>query len=156
MRTAFRLVTNIVLAALVAACSQSQAPESAPPPEPLVGLVEGLASGAVDVIDLTQPLNAKTPIIQLPPPLANTPGYTPHLISNFDDDGPAWYWNWMEIGEHVGTHFDAPCHWISGRDLPCVDVLDADQFIGPAVVIDVTGEVAENADFVATRKTIES
>ena len=156
MRTAFRLVTNIVLAAVVAACSQSQAPESAPPPEPLVGLVEGLASGAVDVIDLTQPLNAKTPIIQLPPPLANTPGYTPHLISNFDDDGPAWYWNWMEIGEHVGTHFDAPCHWISGRDLPCVDVLDADQFIGPAVVIDVTGEVAENADFVATRKTIES
>ena len=37
-----------------------------------------------------------------------------------------------------------------------MDVLDADQFIGPAVVIDVTGEVAENADFVATRKTIES
>ena len=58
MRTAFRLVTNIVLAALVAACSQSQAPESAPPPEPLVGLVEGLASGAVDVIAATQRQNA--------------------------------------------------------------------------------------------------
>ena len=52
----------------------------------------------------------------------------------------------MEVGEHVGTHFDAPCHWISGRDRPCVDGLDADQFIGPAVVIDVTAEVADDAD----------
>ena len=22
------------------------------------------------------------------------------------------------MGEHTGTHFDAPIHWISGRDLP--------------------------------------
>nr|MCS5671041.1 cyclase family protein [Vicinamibacterales bacterium] len=109
-----------------------------------------------EVVDLTQPLNAETPVIQLPPPLANTPGFTPHLISNFDDDGPGWYWNWMEVGEHVGTHFDAPCHWISGRELPCVDTLDADEFIGPAVVIDVTAAVSDNADFVATQETIES
>ena len=151
-----RTATMIVLASTIAACSQPPAPEPAPPPEPLESLVDGLASGAVDVVDLTQPLNAGTPVIQLPPPLANTPGFTPHVISNFDDNGPGWYWNWMEVGEHVGTHFDAPCHWISGRDRPCVDGLDADQFIGPAVVIDVTAEVADDADFVATRETIES
>ena len=87
------LLVTIVLAATFAACGQPPAPEPAPPPEPLVGLVEGLASGAVEVVDLTQPLNAETPIIQLPPPLANTPGFTPHPISEFDDDGPAWYWN---------------------------------------------------------------
>ena len=22
------------------------------------------------------------------------------------------------MGEHTGTHFDAPVHWITGKDLP--------------------------------------
>ena len=74
-----RTATMIVLASTIAACSQPPAPEPAPPPEPLESLVDGLASGAVDVVDLTQPLNAGTPVIQLPPPLANTPGFTPHV-----------------------------------------------------------------------------
>ena len=156
MCTVCRLVTAVLLTTTLAACSPPQEPESTPKPEPLTGLVDGLASGLVEVVDLTQPLNAETPIIQLPPPLANTPGFTPHLISNFDADGPGWYWNWMEVGEHVGTHFDAPCHWISGRELPCVDTLDAHEFIDPAVVIDVTAAVSDNADFVATQETIES
>ena len=156
MCTVCRLVTAVLLTTTLAACSPPQEPESTPKPEPLTGLVDGLASGLVEVVDLTQPLNAETPIIQLPPPLANTPGFTPHLISNFDADGPGWYWNWMEVGEHVGTHFDAPCHWISGRELPCVDTLDAHEFIGPAVVIDVTAAVSDNADFLATQEPIES
>ncbi len=91
-----------------------------------------------------------TPIIQLPPPFANTPGFKKHEISNYDAKGPAWYWNWIEIGEHVGTHFDAPCHWVTGKGKACVDELEAKQFVGPAVVIDVTAEVAKSADFVLT------
>ncbi len=37
-------------------------------------------------------------------------------------------------GEHTGTHFDAPIHWISGKDLPnnAVDTIDAAKFIAPA------------------------
>ena len=103
----------------------------------------------MEVVDLTQPLNASTPIIQLPPPFANTPGFKSHEISNYDAKGPAWYWNWIEIGEHVGTHFDAPCHWVTGKDKPCVDEIEAQQFVGPAAVIDVTADVAKSADFVA-------
>ena len=72
----------------------------------------------VEVVDLTQPLSERTPVIQLPPPFANTPGLKMHEISNFDEKGPAWAWNWIELGEHVGTHFDAPSHWITGRDGP--------------------------------------
>src|SRR5205085_1208164 len=75
-----------------------------------------IADGSVRVVDLTQPLHEKTPVLKLPPPFANTPGLTRHEISNYDDRGPAWAWNWLEIGEHVGTHFDAPIHWISGKD----------------------------------------
>ena len=99
-------------------------------------------------------LNAQTPIIQLPPPFANTPGFKSHEISKYDAKGPAWYWNWIEVGEHVGTHFDAPCHWVTGKDKPCVDQIEAKRFIGPAAVIDVTADVAKNADFVATKDTI--
>ena len=156
MRKVLGFIAMVVFTGLFVACTPAQIPEAVPEPEPIATLIDGLSSGKVTVVDLTQPLNAETPIIQLPPPLANTPGFTSHLISNFDDDGPAWYWNWVEVGEHVGTHFDAPCHWISGRDLPCVDDLEASEFIGPAVVIDVTAEVEANPDFVATRETIEN
>jgi kynurenine formamidase len=113
-----------------------------------------LASGDVQVIDLTQRLTPTTPIIQLPPPFANTPGFKKHEISNFDAKGPAWYWNWIEIGEHVGTHFDAPCHWVTGKGKACVDDLEAKQFVGPAVTIDVTADVGKSADYVLSPQTI--
>ncbi len=29
--------------------------------------------------------------------------------------GPAWYWNNFRTGEHTGTHFDAPIHWVTGQ-----------------------------------------
>jgi kynurenine formamidase len=139
---------------------------SAPPPPapaatatpaaaaPLAELTKGLVSGDVQVIDLTQPLTATTPIIQLPPPFANTPGFKKHEISNYDAKGPAWYWNWIEVGEHVGTHFDAPCHWVTGKGKACVDDLEAKQFVGPAVTIDVTADVAKSADYVLSSQTI--
>jgi kynurenine formamidase len=120
----------------------------------LDALAAGLASGRFTVVDLSQTLSASTPIIQLPPPFANTPGFKVHEISRYDAKGPAWYWNWIEVGEHVGTHFDAPCHWVTGKDKPCIDQLAARQFVGPAAVVDVTANVAKNPDFVATKATL--
>ena len=116
----------------------------------LATLVEGLASGRVQVFDLTQPLSEKTPILQLPPPFANTPGWTTHEISRYDDRGPAWYWNWFEGGEHVGTHFDAPNHWITGREREDVSSVPASRLIGPAIVIDKSAEAAGNPDYLLT------
>ena len=83
---------------------------------PIGALVEALASGAVEIVDLTQPLNERTPVIRLPEQFVDTPGLKRHEISRYDERGPAWAWYWLEIGEHVGTHFDAPIHWITGRD----------------------------------------
>jgi kynurenine formamidase len=152
--------TFMVLGSLaLAGCSAPAAPTvpaTATAAAPLAGLTAGLASGDVKVIDLTQQLTSTTPIISLPPPFANTPGFTKHEISNFDAKGPAWYWNWIEIGEHVGTHFDAPCHWVTGKGQGCVDDLEAKQFVGPAVVIDVVAEVASNADFVLSPQAIQA
>lgn len=148
---------TVALAALTWGCTAPAPPpavQSAPAGSSIDALAKDITSGRVTVIDLTQPLSAATPIIQLPPPFANTPGFKAHQISAYDPKGPAWYWNWLEIGEHVGTHFDAPCHWVTGKDRPCVDAIEAKQFIGPAAVIDVTAEVGKSADFVATRDTI--
>jgi kynurenine formamidase len=115
----------------------------------LAQLAEALASGKVKVVDLTQPLGPDTPVIGLPPQFAPSPGVTMSVISNFDERGPAWYWNTISMGEHTGTHFDAPIHWITGRDLPAnaVDTIPASRFVGPACVIDVTAEVRADEDF---------
>ncbi|MEO8680502.1 MAG: cyclase family protein [Vicinamibacterales bacterium] len=112
-------------------------------------LIAELAAGQVRVVDLSQPLGPDTPVIGLPPMFAPSPGVSIDVISRYDDHGPAWYWNTIRMGEHTGTHFDAPVHWISGRDLPrnTTDSIPAGQFVGPACVIDVTAEAAANEDY---------
>jgi kynurenine formamidase len=114
----------------------------------LAALVDALASGAVRVVDLSQPLGPDTPVIGLPEMFAPSPGVTIETISQYDERGPAWYWNTLRFGEHTGTHFDAPIHWITGKDLPdnACDTIPARRFIGPACVIDVSAEVAANED----------
>jgi kynurenine formamidase len=70
-------------------------------------------------------------------------------ISHYDAKGPAWYWNNLSFGEHTGTHFDAPIHWYTGRDLPLnsVDTLPPAHMIAPACVIDCSKQAALDADF---------
>lgn len=121
----------------------------------LTNLLADLAQGRVEVIDLTAPLSDRTPIIQLPPPFANTSGFTLQEISNYDERGPAWYWNNFSAGEHVGTHFDAPVHWITGRDGLDVAQVPAAQFVGPAVVVDKSAECAANPDFLLEIEHLE-
>jgi kynurenine formamidase len=115
----------------------------------LTQLMSELNSGTLRIVDLTQPLGPDTPVIGLPPQFGASPGVSMEVISRFDDRGPAWYWNVLTLGEHTGTHFDAPVHWITGRDLPdnCCDSIPASRFVGPACVIDVTDAVDHNPDF---------
>ncbi len=115
----------------------------------LTQLIEELNDGRLTVVDLTQPLGPDTPVIGLPPIFGSSPGVTMQVISRFDDKGPAWYWNTISMGEHTGTHFDAPVHWITGKDLAdnACDTIPVRRFIGPACVIDVTAEVERNHDF---------
>ena len=110
----------------------------------LLGMITG---GAVEVIDLTAPLSSETPVLQLPPPFANTIHLSLEEVSNFDDAGPMWRWNNIHTGEHTGTHLDAPVHWATGRAGLSVDAIPLTRLIGPAVVVDVTAEVADDPDF---------
>ncbi len=122
---------------------------------PLSDLVAGISGGSVEVIDLTAPLSERTPILQLPPPFANTQRFALQEISRYDERGPAWYWNNFSAGEHVGTHFDAPVHWITARDGTDVSQVPTKQLIGPAAVIDKSAEVASDPDFLLAVSHLE-
>lgn len=117
--------------------------------EVLALLLEELNAGRLKIVDLTTPLGPDTPVIDLPPMFAPSPGLTISEISRYDERGPGWYWNTLNLGEHTGTHFDAPIHWVTGKDLPnnATDTILPRKFIGPACVIDVTSEVEQDQDF---------
>jgi kynurenine formamidase len=119
-------------------------------------LIAALQDGSVRVIDLTQPLSEKTPVLQLPPPFANTPGLSREVISEYDDKGPAWAWYTLTVGEHVGTHFDAPIHWVTGKDGEDVASVPPARLVGPAAVIDHSAQAAENPDHLLTVADIKA
>ncbi|MGI9135613.1 MAG: cyclase family protein [Candidatus Nanopelagicales bacterium] len=120
----------------------------------LSGLAAAILDGSVEVIDLTSPLHSETPILQLPPEMGQTAKFSLELIISYDDKGPAWYWNNIHTGEHTGTHFDAPNHWITGKDLDDVSQVPAKRLIGAAAVIDKTAEVAGNPDYCLTLQDV--
>jgi len=119
-------------------------------------LVEELREGRIRIVDLTQPLGPDTPVIDLPPMFAPSPPLSMETISEYNEKGPAWYWNTIRLGEHTGTHFDAPGHWITGKDLAnnMTDTIPVRQFVGPACVIDVSRESAQYNDFLLTREHV--
>ncbi len=118
-------------------------------------LLNSLAVGTVDIVDLTSPLHERTPVIKLPPPFANTQPFSLKVVSRYDERGPAWYWNDIAMGEHVGTHFDAPIHWITGRDGLDVAGIPLRHLVAPAIVIDKSAECAGNPDFLLEIEHIE-
>jgi kynurenine formamidase len=123
----------------------------------LTELIKELAAGRLRVVDLTQPLSPQTPLLPLPSQWNNSPAFKIWELSRYDDRGPAWYWNGFETGEHTGTHFDAPVHWVSGKDLPenTVDNISPKKFVGPACVIDISEESAHNPDHLLTLAGVE-
>ncbi|MCA8890156.1 MAG: cyclase family protein, partial [Parvularculaceae bacterium] len=112
-------------------------------------MIAALHGGSLRVIDLTKTLNAQTPIIQLPPDMAPLPPVEIETIANFDERGAYTYLNKITFAEHAGTHFDAPNHWISGRDYAdgATDTIPVDNFISEACVIDLSAEAANDEDF---------
>jgi kynurenine formamidase len=124
----------------------------------LADLAAGILGGGIRVVDLTVPLEPATPTIQLPPIFAPSKPFSLEEISHYDDRGPAWYWNNIACGEHTGTHFDAPIHWVTGKDYPnnATHNIPVQKFIGPACVIDVTERVRENVDFLVTVDVVKA
>src|SRR5215470_6039856 len=113
----------------------------------LSDLVSAIGAGSIEVYDLTAPLSATTPILGLPEQFGQTWPFGLTEISRYDDRGPAWYWNNITTGEHTGTHFDAPIHWVTGSDKLDVAQVPVRQLLAPAAVLDVTAEAGADPNF---------
>ncbi len=113
----------------------------------LSDLTTALRSGAIEIVDLTAPLSSQTPVLELPPQFGQTAKFELDEISRYDDRGPAWYWNNFRTGEHTGTHFDAPNHWVTGKDLADIASVPAGRLVAPAAMLDFSAESAADPDF---------
>jgi kynurenine formamidase len=122
----------------------------------LSALTDAIAAGSVSVVDLTAPLSSQTPILNLPEPLGQTWPFALAEISRYDERGPAWYWNNITTGEHTGTHFDAPIHWVTGRDAADVSQVPVRRLVAPAVVLDVSAKAAQDADYLVEVDDIQA
>lgn len=124
----------------------------------LAQLAAGLAAGTIEVVDLTHTLDPDFPVIILPPEFGQCARFRMEEISAYDHRGPAWKWHNITMSEHTGTHFDAPSHWISGRDQPngAVDEIPIGDFVGPVVVIDCSGGAAADEDYELTPDVIRA
>lgn len=124
----------------------------------LAAFAADIACGLIQVVDLTQTLEPDFPTIVLPPEFGQAQPFRIEEISRYDARGPAWYWNNISLGEHTGTHFDAPAHWVTGRDLAngTVDCLDPQRFVAPACVIDCSQACAQNPDYLLSVDVIEA
>ena len=122
----------------------------------LADLAKGLAKGKIRVVDLTETLSPEFPSISLPPEMGQAWPFRMEEVSRYDERGPAWYWNNFSCGEHTGTHFDAPVHWVWGKDLPnnAVETIPPQNFVGPACVLDFSKEAKADSDFLLTKKHI--
>lgn len=111
-------------------------------------LLSAVAGGTLDIVDLTAPLSSGTPTLKLPAPFVNLIDFSLETVSEFNDPGPFWKHHNIHTGEHIGTHVDAPSHWITGRDGDDVSQLPLKALVAPAVVLDFSAQAAADPDFV--------
>lgn len=122
----------------------------------VASLLTALAAREVEVIDLTTPLSAQTPSLVLPEPFANLDDFSLQQVSAYDEPGPFWKHQNIHTGEHIGTHLDAPVHWITGRDGKDVSQIEPGRLTGRAVVLDFVADVAADPDFLVDVAHLES
>jgi kynurenine formamidase len=94
----------------------------------------------------------------IPPEFGQCGPFRMEEVSRYDERGPAWYWNNSSMGEHTGTHFDAPIYWVTSKKLSsnAVDTIPPGHFLAPARVIDCSAESAADVDFLLTIGFVEA
>lgn len=128
-------VTALATAALCLAVSAAGAARA----EPLGHGIE-----ATRVVDLTHPMYEGMPV---------WPGGVPFTMTRTADYGRGFRLHTFAMAENVGTHVDAPTHFVEGaRD---VDELALSELILPAVVIDIHGRVAGDVDYRLTERDVK-
>ncbi len=100
--------------------------------------LSGIPSGKTRVVDLTYAVSDK----EVPWPGDEHP-FEAKVNATVAKDG--YFTRSFSMLEHYGTHVDAPIHFPPGKTP--VDKIPAEKLFGPAVVIDVREEAAQNPDY---------
>jgi kynurenine formamidase len=98
------------------------------------------------IVDISHPLTEGMPTY---------PGNTPLSVKvkgTVEKDG--YFIRDFTVGEHSGTHVDAPAHFAAGAKT--VDQLPPESLTGPAAVLDVSAKAAKNADYEVSVEDIEA
>jgi kynurenine formamidase len=142
MNTGYRKFLSFPLALVLGACatpgSSGREPREASAP------AEWLARARV--VELGHPLSPDMPLY---------PGGTPlgvKVLGTVEQDG--YFIRHFTVGEHSGTHVDAPAHFAPGA--ATVDRLPPETLVGPAAVVDVTAQVAQNPDYTVSPADLEA
>jgi len=103
-------------------------------------VVEGRTITYSVVANLSHPLSPESPV---------WPGRLPFQMeteTTVADDGFAA--SVLTIHEHIGTHLDAPAHFVDGGTT--TDLIGADQLVAPMAVIDVVAQASADVDYAVT------
>lgn len=137
-----RLGVVLLITAWLVAC-RSAAP---PPPPSLTELLAGIPQGRVRVVDLTHAHREGIPAWP-----GDAKPFEARIQARAEQAG--YFSRSFCTLEHFGTHMDAPVHFPPGKTT--VDAIPPTRLFGPAVVLDVTAQARENADYLLTPADIE-
>jgi kynurenine formamidase len=98
------------------------------------------------IVDLGHPIQKNDPTWE------PTSSYERSIVATIEKDGYAA--GKITIDEHFGTHLDAPAHFAPKGWT--VDQIPADRLYRPAVRIDVSAQVAANADYRVTTDDVKA
>ncbi|BAJ64588.1 cyclase family protein [Anaerolinea thermophila] len=96
------------------------------------------------VVELSHPIHPEIPQWQGDPPVI----FTPHT----DIPSSGYFLRAFSMGEHSGTHLNAPASFITGGR--GVDEIPAGQLLLPAVVISITEKARANPDYALSLEDI--
>ena len=117
------LATPVVAGTLVGRAEARQAPVR-------------LAGGFTRIHDLTHTLSPQTPVY---------PVFNPfQIVQRFELASDGFFGSELTLGEHTGTHLDAPNHFAAGG--LSTDQMDPQQFFAPLAVISIADRAARDPD----------
>jgi len=114
----------------------------------VAGLLQAVQRGQVRLVDLTHPLDDQSPY--WPEGRTGSP-FRASVAASFEKDG--YFARDLGLPEHFGTHMDAPAHFDPKGQT--VEQLRMENFLVPAVVVDVRAAAGLNPDYRVTAADLE-
>lgn len=90
------------------------------------------------IVDLTHPLSPEFPVF---------PAFQPMRVQTkvtIEDDG--FFARTWEVGEHTGTHMDAPAHFAAGDHIRTMDQIPPTELVAPLAIIDIKDRAEKDHD----------